>query len=376
MKEHLKILILEDVEEDVELVRRELMKEKLSFTLHRVDKKDEYLSGLVNIKPNVILSDHSLPQFNSVEALEISQRIGLNVPFILVTGTVSEEFAVTCLKNGADNYVLKGNLSRLPSAITNALQQKATEKNRKLAERTLHKQNKMLIKVNQELDRFVYSTSHNLRSPLMSVLGLLNISRKEVENKNYSRLLEYFDMMGASIEKLDNTLKEIIDYSKNARAEIKIEKIELYECLQECIESLNYLEGANEIKKEIIIDGNDVIYCDTDRLRVIFISIISNAIKYRDLNKEEKKLSITVHSYPFKTSISIRDNGVGIFSNYVDKVFDMFYRATDKSHGAGLGLYIAKETVDKLGGKISIDSEIESGTTVEIDIPFGSRSTK
>lgn len=69
MKEHLKILILEDVEEDVELVRRELMKEKLSFTLYRVDKKDEYLSSLVEIKPNVILSDHSLPQFNSVEAL-------------------------------------------------------------------------------------------------------------------------------------------------------------------------------------------------------------------------------------------------------------------------------------------------------------------
>lgn len=376
MKEHLKILILEDVEEDVELVRRELMKEKLSFTLYRVDKKDEYLSSLVEIKPNVILSDHSLPQFNSVEALEISQRIGSNIPFILVTGTVSEEFAVTCLKNGADNYVLKGNLSRLPSAITNALQQKATEKNRKLAERTLQQQNKMLVKVNQELDRFVYSTSHNLRAPLMSVLGLLNISRKEVENKDYGRLLEYFGMMSASIEKLDNTLKEIVDYSKNARVEVKIEKIELYECLQECIEKLSFLEGAKEIKKEIIIDGGNIIYCDSDRLNVILINIISNAIKYRDINKEEKKLSITVHSYPYKTSISIQDNGVGIFSNYVDKVFDMFYRASDKSNGAGLGLYIVKETVEKLGGKISIDSEIETGTTVEIDIPFGSRSTK
>lgn len=376
MKEHLKILILEDVEEDVELVRRELMKEKLSFTLYRVDKKDEYLSSLVEIKPNVILSDHSLPQFNSVEALEISQRIGSNIPFILVTGTVSEEFAVTCLKNGADNYVLKGNLSRLPSAITNALQQKATEKNRKLAERTLHQQNKMLVKVNQELDRFVYSTSHNLRAPLMSVLGLLNISRKEVENKDYGRLLEYFGMMSASIEKLDNTLKEIVDYSKNARVEVKIEKIELYECLQECIEKLSFLEGAKEIKKEIIIDGGNIIYCDSDRLNVILINIISNAIKYRDINKEEKKLSITVHSYPYKTSISIQDNGVGIFSNYVDKVFDMFYRASDKSNGAGLGLYIVKETVEKLGGKISIDSEIETGTTVENDIPFGSRSTK
>lgn len=376
MKEHLKILIIEDVEEDVELVRRELIKENLSFTLYPVDERDEYLSGLVDIKPNVILSDHSLPQFNSVEALEISQRIGLNIPFILVTGTVSEEFAVTCLKNGADNYVLKGNLSRLPSAITNALQQKAAEKNRKLAERTLHKQNKMLVKVNQELDRFVYSTSHNLRSPLMSVLGLLNISRKEVENKDYSRLPEYFDMMSASVEKLDNTLKEIVDYSKNARAEVRIEKIDLHETINKCLENLRYLEGSDEIKKEVIIDGGNVIYCDPDRLNVVLINVLSNAIKYRDTNKENQTLSITVHSYPYKTSISIQDNGVGIFPNYVDKVFDMFYRASDRSNGAGLGLYIVKETIDKLGGKISIDSEIETGTMVEIDIPFGGRSTK
>ncbi|MEP2670829.1 MAG: hybrid sensor histidine kinase/response regulator [Cyclobacteriaceae bacterium] len=376
MNEHLKILIIEDVEEDVELVRRELIKEKLSFTLYPVDEKDEYLSGLVDVKPNVILSDHSLPQFNSVEALEISKRIGLNVPFILVTGTVSEEFAVSCLKNGADNYVLKGNLSRLPSAIINALQQKEAEKNRKLAERALHKQNKMLVKVNAELDRFVYSTSHNLRSPLMSVLGLLNISRKELQNGDNARLPEYFDMMQTSIEKLDHTLKEIVDYSKNARAEIKIEKIDLNETLQECIDKLAYLEGANEITKEITIDGGSVIYCDADRLKVILINIISNAIKYRDTNKNKKTLSITVHSYPYKTSISIQDNGVGIFPSYVDKVFDMFYRASDKSNGAGLGLYVVKETVDKLGGKISIDSEIETGTTVEIDLPFGGRSTK
>lgn len=369
-------MIIEDVEEDVELVRRELIKENLSFTLYPVDERDEYLSGLVDIKPNVILSDHSLPQFNSVEALEISQRIGLNIPFILVTGTVSEEFAVTCLKNGADNYVLKGNLSRLPSAITNALQQKAAEKNRKLAERTLHKQNKMLVKVNQELDRFVYSTSHNLRSPLMSVLGLLNISRKEVENKDYSRLPEYFDMMSASVEKLDNTLKEIVDYSKNARAEVRIEKIDLHETINKCLENLRYLEGSDEIKKEVIIDGGNVIYCDPDRLNVVLINVLSNAIKYRDTNKENQTLSITVHSYPYKTSISIQDNGVGIFPNYVDKVFDMFYRASDRSNGAGLGLYIVKETIDKLGGKISIDSEIETGTMVEIDIPFGGRSTK
>ncbi|MEQ8425514.1 MAG: ATP-binding protein [Cyclobacteriaceae bacterium] len=372
MKDPLKILMLEDLEDDVELVKQVLTKEKISFVIQRVDERDDYLRELVAMKPDVILSDHTLPQFNSVEALKICQRIGMNVPFILVTGTVSEEFAVTCLKNGADNYVLKANLSRLPSAITAALQQREAEKNRKQAERALHKQNQMLVKVNQELDRFVYSTSHNLRSPLMSVLGLLNISKKEVQNNDFSRLPEYFDMMNTSIEKLDNTLKEIVDYSKNARIEVKVIKVNIREILVECLDKLKFLEGADKVKTEIIIDGSEVIYSDPYRLSVILINLISNSIKYRDVNKDECTLRITVRTYPLRTVLILKDNGIGIFEDYVSKVFEMFYRASDKSSGAGLGLYIVKETVDRLAGKVSIDTSVGVGSTVEVEIPFGS----
>lgn len=375
MDTQLKILILEDSQEDVLMVERTLKKEKMQFSLYQVDDKDEYVKGLNSIKPDVILSDHTLPQFNSVEALEICQRIGVNVPFILVTGTVSEEFAVTCLKNGADNYVLKGNLSRLPMAITAALQQREAERNRKQAEKSLHKQNQMLIKVNQELDRFVYSASHNLRSPLMSILGLLNISRKEVQNGDVSHLLEYFDMMNESIDKLDNTLKEIVDYSKNARIDIKVEKINIRKLLTECLEKLKFLEGADRLKTEIEIDGSDIIYCDSYRLSVIFVNLISNSIKYRDNNKEENNLEIHVKTTPTKTFVSLTDNGIGIYEDYVDKVFEMFYRASDKSNGAGLGLYIVKETVERLRGKISMESAVGIGSTVDLEFPYGNTNS-
>src|SRR5690349_4303585 len=113
----LKILMLEDLEDDIGLIERTLRKDGIPFTSRYADTRDEFVKAIEDFSPDVILSDHALPQFNSVEALNICKKAGLNVPFILVTGTVSEEFAVNCLKQGADDYVLKSNLVRLPSAI-------------------------------------------------------------------------------------------------------------------------------------------------------------------------------------------------------------------------------------------------------------------
>ena len=127
----LKILMLEDLQDDVGLIERTLRKEGMSFSSKRVDSQEEFSSCLEHFQPDVILSDHALPQFNSLEALKICRKQAVNVPFILVTGTVSEEFAVSCLKQGADDYVLKSNMVRLPSAIQNALKQRHHEVKRK-----------------------------------------------------------------------------------------------------------------------------------------------------------------------------------------------------------------------------------------------------
>ncbi|HEY0654526.1 MAG TPA: ATP-binding protein [Chryseosolibacter sp.] len=368
MSESLRILMLEDVPDDVGLIERTLKKQKLEFVGKRVDTKDEFVQALNGFHPDVILSDHVLPQFNSLEALSICQREGLNIPFILVTGTVSEEFAVSCLKQGADDYVLKSNMVRLPSAIQNALRQRALESNRRNDELQLRKQNEELIKINQELDSFVYSVSHNLRAPLMSLLGLLKLV--EIENESPQRdLTPYFKMMNHSIEKLDETLKEILDYSKNARTEVNREKVDLYKLMDEGFEKLMYLPGFDGITKSVEIDATSDLYLDRARLAVIVNNMFSNAIKYRDEQKSPCFLTVKGHVDRQNLSLIFRDNGIGIAPELIGRIFDMFYRATERSEGAGLGLYIVKETIEKLNGTVSVDSRLGEGTVFKIVLP-------
>lgn len=364
----LKILMLEDLQDDVGLIERTLRKEGMVFSSKRVDTQEEFTECLEYYQPDVILSDHALPQFNSLEALKICRKKAVNIPFILVTGTVSEEFAVSCLKQGADDYVLKSNMVRLPSAIHNALKQRHHEVKRKKAERTLRKQNEELVKINKELDSFVYSVSHNLRAPLMSVLGLINLV--QLENKNGDEvMLGYFEMMQHSIHKLDETLKEILDYSRNARSALTITQVDITRMIEESFDRMKYMEGSDQITKIIKAERMNPFFTDAYRLSVIINNLVSNAIKYRDVNKERNELVVTVDIGETDLTLDFRDNGIGIAREYVPKIFEMFFRATERSEGAGLGLYIVRETVDKLHGTIEVRSAIGEGTTFHVKLP-------
>jgi signal transduction histidine kinase len=364
----LRILVLEDVEDDVGLIARVLQKEGILFETNRVDTRHEFVEALRSYEADVILSDHRLPQFNSFDALKLCRRAGVQIPFILVTGSVSEEFAVSCLKQGADDYVLKSNLIRLPTAIINALKQKALERERKRSDTELRKQNEELVKINKELDSFVYSVSHNLRAPLMSVLGLLNLAKMN-DQENENLLDRYFAMMEHSIQKLDETLKEILDYSRNARNNLHIKRVSLHEIVNDSIERLRYMEGSDQIIKEIQIDETVPLYSDGYRLSVIFNNLLSNAIKYRDLQKDESFVHFGITVDEQKASFYFRDNGIGIADHLLPKVFDMFFRATERSDGAGLGLYIVKETVEKLRGTIAVESIVGQGTSFKFELP-------
>ncbi len=368
MERELKILMLEDREEDAGLVDRVLKKEKIPFTRQRVDTREEFTQALDDFKPDVILSDHSLPQFNSIEALKICQGKKINVPFILVTGAVSEEFAVNCLKRGADDYVLKSNLSRLPLAIRYALRQHRYETNRQIHEEMLLKKNTELTKINQELDSFVYSVSHDLRSPLTSILGLVIVAKMD-QVATREAIQNYFEMIEKSVVKLDDTLRKILDYSRNARGELTISEVDISQLINHACEQLKYLPGYNEIKIQTSINGRAALYSDTYRLSVILANLISNSIKYRDERKPDQFIEITASITPTYLMLIIRDNGIGIHADYLRNVFNMFYRATDRSQGAGLGLYIVKEMVEKLSGTILINSEYGLETLISITIP-------
>jgi signal transduction histidine kinase len=368
MEKDLKVLVLEDMDEDLEMITRSLKKAGLSFEAKRVDTRDEFIQALDEYPADVILSDHSLPQFNSAEALKLCRNRGLHIPFILVTGAVSEEFAVNSLKQGADNYVLKSNLARLPSAINNALKQREDEEAKSKAKEALLLQNEELKKINKELDSFVYSVSHNLKAPLMSVLGLINLAKMEDE-KNGNLFTSYFSMMERSIHKLDDTLKEILEYSRNARKELSLEKVDIAKIINDNLEKMQYMPGSELIRKNVTINASSEFVSDAYRISVVFNNLVSNAIKYADNHKENPFLNISVHIDQGKAVFIIEDNGIGIGKEYLSKVFDMFFRATMAKDGAGLGLYIVKETVEKLYGKISIESEPRVGTSFKIELP-------
>lgn len=368
MEKDLKVLVLEDMEEDLGLIERTLNKAGIHFQTKCVNTKEEFINALNEFDADVILSDHALPEFNSAQALRTCKKLGFSIPFIVVTGAVSEEFAVNSIKDGADNYVLKSNLTRLPSAINSAIKQHEDELAKVKANEELILQNRELVKINKELDSFVYSVSHNLKAPLMSVLGLINLGKMEDE-KNGNIFTEYFNMMERSIHKLDDTLKEIIDYSRNARKELTIEQIDIRQIIQDNLERLQYMPGSDLIIKDVQVRQEFPFYSDGYRLSVIFNNIISNAIKYADPRKSDPFLRIAVAISADKATIRFEDNGIGIHQDYLAKVFNMFFRATVQKDGAGLGLYIVKEAIEKLKGTIKIDSTEDKGTTFLIEMP-------
>jgi signal transduction histidine kinase len=169
--------------------------------------------------------------------------------------------------------------------------------------------------------------------------------------------------------KLDDTLKEILDYSRNSRQELTIEEINIQQLLDDNLEKMQFMPGAPGIRKEINIRQEHPLFSDKYRISVIFNNLISNAIKYYDPHKEDPTLRITIDVNRERARLEFDDNGIGIDKQYQEKIFNMFFRATQLSEGAGLGLYIVQEAVDKLKGTIKIDSEIRKGTTFTIEIP-------
>lgn len=229
----------------------------------------------------------------------------------------------------------------------------------------LKKQNAELSKINAELDRFVYSASHDLRAPLMSMKGLLNMITLDPDKGNTTH---YLALMDKSINKLDSFISDIIHYSRNSRMEMMSKRIHFHELVEESIEALKFMEGAKDVNILRKIRETAPFYSDYSRLLMIFNNVIANAIGYRDIRKESfLKIQVTVDSNG--ATISFSDNGIGIHKEHLENIFKMFFRANADSKGSGLGLYIVKGVVDKLAGTIEVQSSLGEGTTFKVNLP-------
>ena len=236
----------------------------------------------------------------------------------------------------------------------------------KKSEEQLKAQNIELEKVNHELDQFVYSASHNLRAPLLSVKGLLGlIEDEEMEAPARKR---FIDEIYKSIQRLDATIKDIIDYSKNARLELQPTHIDLEQLIRNTHEDLKFYEGTT-VSLEIVIKHTSVFFSDERRLKSIVHNIMSNSVKYSDAAKDACWLQVELEVNKERALLIFNDNGKGISAENQSRVFDMFYRGTSERSGSGLGLYIVKEMTERIGGTILLESELGFGTTIRVELP-------
>ncbi|MEM9856279.1 MAG: ATP-binding protein [Bacteroidota bacterium] len=237
---------------------------------------------------------------------------------------------------------------------------------RKRAEGQIKKQNELLEKANQELDRFVYSTSHDLKAPLSSVQGLISIAELTQDPEERQKI---FGLMKGRISNLNAFIADITNYSRNSRLGITIEKVNLLDLVTDVLQDLEHFENRNRVEIEIIVPEELEIDTDKNRLKVILSNLINNAIKYHNYDSNNPKIEVKASQKGDVDVIEIVDNGLGIASEHHQHLFDMFYRATEKSDGSGLGLYIVKETVDKLSGSITLNSEVGAGSAFTLSLP-------
>jgi PAS domain S-box-containing protein len=227
------------------------------------------------------------------------------------------------------------------------------------------KKEKDLVRSNQHLDQVIYKTTHDLKAPLMSALGLVKIAEDApLEAKD-----QYIGLIKKTLVKLDAYIDEMNNFFRNEKLALQRDKIDLGALLKEEQENLKNLDHGDKIDVLFEVDNSVEWYSDAIRVKTIVTNIFSNAIKYQDLQKQNPFIKIAAHVTEEFCDLSIEDNGIGIEPEFQDKIFDLFFRATDQSKGTGLGLFIVRDTIERLKGMIKVKSRQGKGTTFFIRIP-------
>lgn len=227
----------------------------------------------------------------------------------------------------------------------------------------LKEQNDELTKTNRELDRFVYSMSHDLRSPVASALGLIQVMELETEDAD---VLRHVHMLKKRLSRLDALIDDILVFVKQRKEDVNLSKIDFDELIEDIFENRGYREETPDLELNVNTESDIPIITDQARLTNVMENLISNAIKYRDNIKGTLKIQITCSASDDQVIIKVKDNGIGIADKHKEKIFDMFYRASSLSNGSGLGLYIVKENLESMQGSIQLESVLLEGSVFTI----------
>jgi two-component system sensor histidine kinase/response regulator len=330
------------------------------YEIFSAQSADEGRRVLKTEEIDIILTDQRMPGTTGVEFLESIVDEFPELIKILVTGYTDLSDAIRAINKGRIYCYLNKpwDEQELKIILKNAIEICTARK-------MLKEKHLLLTKTNSELEKFVYSASHDLRAPLMSIKGIINLAKTR---SNYTDH-EYMPMIEQSIDRLDVFVGSIINYYQNAKSDIQLSELSFDKIIRETWQSFDHLPAKEKIKFSCKIEQEKTFRTDEFRLQVILNNLLLNAINYQRKSNPEKYISVDVKVAESKAVVSIEDGGIGIEREHLDKIFEMFYRATNEKPGSGLGLYITREAVERIGGEIDVHSVPGKGTTFTIVIP-------
>lgn len=359
MQKRINILYLDDEEQNLLSFSTLFRREYNIFTANTAQKAVDFLN---THDIQIILSDQKMPELSGVEFFENIRHEFPDAVRILITGYADMDAVIDAINRGQIyRYITKPwDNNELKICIDNAIEKHNREKE-------LHQKNKELERVNSELERFVYSASHDMRAPLASIQGIVKVAKSE--GISDEKTAEYFSMVEQSANRLNDFITNIIHYYQNTQTEEILSEVDFNNLVDELILQYRNHDNAQgiEIRKSIIQNG--LFKSDSYRLKMILSNLLSNSLKFSDSKKNNKFVEIEILQNSEKAIIKVIDNGIGIAPEEIPKIFEMFYPSADKQSGSGVGLYIVKQAVDKMGGTILAKSEEGKETRFTVEIP-------
>lgn len=412
MKKVTRALILEDNAADADLLVRHLTKSGLSFVSKIIESRKVFEECLDTFLPDIILSDFSLPSFDAVSAFKIIKRKNLNIPFIIISGTIGEENAVMLIKEGVTDYVSKNNYASLIQKINRALKE-AEELVQKedlieklkiqtaallLANQELELQNAEkekraieLVNVNKELLAFNFISSHDLQEPLRKIQVFISIIMDKEMEKMSEAGRNNLKRIHVSATRMRQLIEDLLDFSRISVVDHPYEINDLSAILEDVKAELS--DAISQKNAVFKVNALTPAFIRPFQFRQLIYNLTSNSLKF---SIPERKLDITIESVILKYNefkllnlpngtqvcdywnFTFKDNGIGFEPQYNQSIFIIFQRLHHREEysGTGIGLAIVKKIVDNHNGIIIADGNLNKGVTFNIYIPIMEQNTE
>jgi signal transduction histidine kinase len=371
MPQSLKVLLVEDNPDDAKMVLRELKRDGFEPISQRVDTEVVFLDSL-HSDLDFILSDYAMPEFNGLRALELLKKSGLEIPFILISGTIGEDIAVEAMKLGATDYLLKDRLTRLGPAVRRALQEVEERDQRRQIERQFIEAQKMEV-----IGQLAGGVAHDFNNILAVIMGYSDLLIQKVVPDN--ELKSYLETIRSSAVRASGLTRQLLIFSRKQNVQLIV--LDINEVVKDLDKILKRLVDENIELATVPGEHVGRVKADSGYIGQVVMNLVVNA---RDAMPNGGKLTIATsnaaldenyaHTHPGAipgdyVMISVSDTGTGMTEEVKARMFEAFFTTKPKGKGTGLGLATCQTIMQQSGGHIGVQSELGQGTTFKIYFP-------